>query len=391
MTVRETGKEISICGTAEPNESLSLRIGPVTTTTVRADENGTWEQKIASVAEISGFETNSRIEFDVFARYSANNSIQSDHILLISDVQTGKTDHTPLISTSNPITATEGDDILLEGTADAGAVLTVKIIRGNQNQNLAADKTVTVEEDGSWKLKLNTADIADEREEGSSTRYTAQVFFSFEQKEYQSNSITIIINKPKTYSVPTIAFTGVDGTELSLRYTESVKLSGTARGSEHLRLIINDQEQAGDIISGADGIWNYQINSLETWKPDTGETTELVIRIHYTAVETTPAEPVTLFVTNPLLDMLTVSLSTDQDGNGSDAEQTIGLQGTAMLTVTGSAGQDVELLRNNILWKTLKLDETGTTSVQMTSEDIPSGTNQVELRFRYVQQNENRL
>lgn len=383
LTMTDSDASVIIRGTAEPLEKLTIRIGTTQVTQSEADEYGEWLVIYSSMREISGFQSNRRIEFEVYAEYSAKPTVASDHLTLISDMQNTAAAYTPSISSSRTVRVNEGDTIVLEGTGFPGSTLTLVVTKEGSEDNLVSGKTVQVSEDKTWRLELQTGEIQDDRQEDQWASYTALLTLRQNKRDYSSDSVQIRILKPKSYSVPTIAFASNDSKQMTLRYTEAVELTGTARANEHMILVVDGKDQSGSIVTDGDGIWRMNLGGLETWKPEINGNTEVSLRVRYEDTGTEiVSEELLLNVTNPRLTPIQLSWKEGEIGQSGTGMLKIGGQGTATMLVSGFSGEDVEIYRDSQFWRRISLDENGKTEISVTASDLQSDSSKFDARYR---------
>lgn len=384
ITVSSADKVVTVHGTAEANETINLRIGKSgqQIKNVPVNEDGTWEAVLPKTEDLQDYEYNARVEMSIYASYSIDSKTTSESIILISNVLAGEKEILPVIE-NIPSYVEEGEDFTLSGTAEAGAVLKVSVLKRGQRQNLADGLMITVNEEGRWSLTINTNRIADERKEGSTSRYSITVYQEKEEKELTSRSASLSIYCPVHYDTPTIRFADQEGSEKSLNYNEGLELTGTAKSGEHLRLLINGDAIQADINAGSNGVWNYSFSNMNAWKPALNEEKVLVFRIKYAGNDITDEKPVSVTVTNESFKSLSIKFDRGRK------TMMIGSSGSAELTVKGEAGKQFDLLRNGIVWKSDKLDGTGYFKITLTTDDIVYGSESTVFQARYTQQAEN--
>lgn len=375
VTVLDGNETVKVYGTAEPYEKITLLIGSEYTVPVTVKADGSWEAELPPVKELQEYRYNARIEIPVYAYYSIQNENQSEKLTLVSYVGN---DEAPIIESSR-IVADEGEEISLKGTGEKEAKLTVEMHRGDKAFEL--EKAISVDEDGNWALVITSSDIPDPLQEGQNA-YQLNVYQQKGDKKLTSNVIAISIYKKKTYEIPTILFAESDGDALSLRYSETVELKGTAEAGERMNLLADDEPMTATILTNDDGTWHYSLGIPNGWMPELNGTTEKKLKVKYVTSDES-SESLTLIITNKQFSKPGLTL------NGGKTELTAGENEEITLELEGEAGERITLYQNGSEWRSVDLDDTGKQTVSMTGSQMTSGVENAAISARYARQPDN--
>ena len=377
-TVLEINETVKVHGTASAGEIIILMTGAGRPQRIPVQSDGTWEATLPKVNNLGEYVFNERVEIPVYAYYSVDENSKSGEITLISNVGS---DEAPAIEAAR-LQLKEGEAVTLGGTAEAGAKLQMEIRKGGKVLTAAKTGTITCGQDGRWTVSISSEDIPDERPEGKWTAYELSVSQQKGEKKLASNTVEISIFRDKSLKIPTILFSGKEGMEQTVRYSDRVELAGTATAGEHLNLLMNGAAQAADVLVDGDGNWNYTLSIPESYIPELDQTTELKLQVKYVS-SGEASEEATLKVNNPRFIVLGLSFVNGSSIIAGGNEQ-------VTLAAAGEAGEQISVIRNGSVWKNGTLDEEGIWAISMTGSEMTSGADEAVFYALYVRQAENR-
>ncbi len=343
---------VSVNGVAEANASVVVTLGTVSQT-VTADGAGGWSATFASADVPTG-----TLELPVTAvstdaagnTATASGTVQIDTDLDVS-VQTAN------VEGDGTVNAMEhADGVMLSGTADAGAQVTIEFGTGT--------RVVTAGSDGTWSANWTTAE-APTGEQNATVSVTA----TDSAGNIATTTGTVAIDTVIGATVNTAGL-ATDGVVNAVEHAGGVMLTGTAHGADSVTVNFGGVVHTTSV--NADGSWS---SNYATGEFATGETTVPVTVTSTDAAGNSASASGTVVVDTYVNELANVGVVEGNDVvNINEASDGIVLRGVV------EAGSTVTVEFEGTT-RTATVDGSGNWSVGFAASEVPGGTYETTVQI----------
>lgn len=352
INAEEAGQPLSVSGQTEPGSTVTVELGGTTVNAVVA-ANGSWTATFAAGTVASGTYTS---EITATATDAAGN-VDTATTTVVVDTDAGvlTIDPDPVEGDDVINEAEASDGVVLTGTADPGAIVTVTL--EGVSTNVVADAS------GNWEAFFSANDVA-------AGVYTAEITATttdeFGNSRSASDSVEVDTRVDNlAIDAPVTADNIINATERA----NGIQLSGTTEaGSTSVQVTLGGQTVAGVVDAAGNWTANFDASALET---GTFTTTASVTAIDAAGNSATVSNTVQV---DTEVDTLGFDLATDFDEtlNAADVSSGIDLGGQV------EAGSTVSVIFDGTSFDAI-VDAAGNWSLDIPASAIRSGTYETDI------------
>jgi len=345
----EVGDPLTVSGMTEPGSSVSVELGG-TTVSAEVAANGSWTATFAAGSVASGTYTSTMTATATDAAGNVDTATTS----VVVDTEAGllTIDSTPVEGDDIVNEAEASDGVVLTGTADPGAVVTVAMEGVSHN--------VTTQADGTWSASFSSAEVA-------AGVYTAEITATVTDPYGNTRSATDSVEVDTRVDNLAINadIVATDGIVSAAEQDGTVTVTGTTEiGSTSVMVTM-----AGETVSAtidAEGNWSADFNGSGfedgTYAADIG-----VVATDAAGNEKSVSATVQVDTEVTPLDLTTTSAGADAVVNAAEAAAGIDLAGTV------EAGSTVVVTFDGTVYDSVTVDGAGNWSVTIPAADVRDG------------------